>query len=368
MFNNDQYNSTETAGRRNMNLKPYYTNLWILANPQILLRIIKGFLRAFIFKKNTLKTIELYPTFDCQSKCIMCSVEKYKRVKKEELEISDYKSIAQQGATMGAIAMTLLGGEPLLAENVECIIRIFKSQKYFVTIVSNAISITREKVIKLRNAGLDSIYFSLESLDSSINDNIRGYKGHFQKVIEAIRICKEAELLVGICGIIFPGQLERYKKILEFCNKNDLISSGGEVAVVGAAEKLELVTDDEHGQLITLLKKYPRLTFDWALSYFLKPRCPGGKEKLGITCYGDVIGCSLNPISFGNIKSEKIIKIWQRMGCFSQFKKDSERCLTAGDRYYIENYITPIAKLNKHPILFSQHPMINRQNEPYLFI
>lgn len=350
-----------------MNLKPYYTNLWILANPFVFYRTLRGFFRAFVLKKNTLKTIELYPTFECQSKCKMCSVEKYKKTTGSVLELSDYELIAEQGAKMGAIAMTVLGGEPLLAPGIEEIIRIFSSRHYFVTMVSNAIAITEPRIKELRTAGLNSIYFSLESFDQNENDKIRGFSGHFQKVMNAIEICKKEGLLVGLCGVIFPGQMNRFVSLLEYCRKNDLLTNGGEVAAVGAAENVELVSDKEHDQILSFLKKYPRLTFDWGLSYFLKPRCPAGKEKIGITCYGDVIGCSLNPISFGNIKEESLQKIWDRMGRFSQFKNDSERCLTAGNRHYIKNYIVPIGQTEKNPVVYTDHPNITPETEHELF-
>jgi len=354
-----------------MNLKPYYTNLWILRNPVIVVRVMRGFVRALVFKKPTLKTIEIFPTFACQSQCLMCSVEKYKtrsrRLRQDVLTLQDYERIAREGAKLGAIAMTVLGGEPLLSRELDHIIRIFKAQSYFVSMVSNAILMTPQRARQLRCAGLDSVYLSLESVDEAVNDRIRGFPGHYQRVRQAIRICKRARLLVGLAGVVFPGQLDRYVELLEFCRRHDLLASGGEVAAVGSAEREPLVSDEENLRLRELLQRYPRLTFDWALSYFLKVGCPAGKEKIGITCQGDVVSCSVNPIAFGNVKREPLSIVWRRMGSFSQFKQHSPRCLTAGNRSYIERYLAPINQATEHPVYYTDHPMITPATEPALF-
>ncbi len=347
--------------------KQYVTNLWILNNAVILYRIIRGFVRALVFRKNTLKTLETYPTFECNSKCKMCSVSKFEETEKLQLSLEDYETIAEQGAKMGAIAMTVLGGEPLLYKNLDGLIKIFKNKHYFVAIVSNSLLITEQRVIGLMRAGLDSIYFSLESLDEEINDEIRGVIGHYKSVMNAIRICKKQGLRVGIAGVIQPGHMDRFIELLEFCRENDLLATGGELAPIGRGENGDIISATEHSHVKALLTKYPKLTFDWGLSYFLKCRCPAGKEKIGITCYGDVIGCSLNPISFGNILHEPLKAIWKRMGRFSQYKKYSEGCISAGDVDFINNYIVPIYSVNKNPVSYKVHPMINHKTEPKLF-
>jgi len=110
------------------------------------------------------------------------------------------------------------------------------------------------------------------------------------------------------------------------------------------------------------------LSVDWAFSYSLKPRCPSGKEKIAITCYGDVLGCTLNHISFGNIKKEPLQKIWRRAGQFSQFKKNSDRCLAAFDSHYIRTFLGPIARMEKSPVPFQDHPSISPEEEPGVFL
>lgn len=346
----------------------YFSNTWVLKNSQVLLRVIRGFVRAIFLKRNTLKTIELYPTFECNSKCRMCSVVKFQPNSGARLTMDDYESLARQAARMGAIAITFLGGEPLLSPDILPLIRLFSRFGFFISMVSNSLGMTPQQAKTLAEAGLDSVYFSLESLDPEINDEIRGVPGHHSKVMSGIRFCKEAGLKVGIAAVILPGQLERFKEILAFCSKEGLLASGGEIAPIGGAGKcLDIVSAEENAQIRELLKTHPRLTFDWGLSYYFDCRCPAGKEKIGITCFGDVIGCSLTPLSFGNIRKEQLLRIWNRMGRFSYFKNRSERCIAAGSRDFIRDIMLPLNQQEQHPMPFDSHPNINQDSQPRLF-
>ncbi len=297
----------------------------------------------------------------------MCSVAKFKKKTANQLVLDDYESIAVQAARMGAIAVTFLGGEPLLVKNLDEIIRVFKVRSFFLSIVSNGIALNREMARRLRAAGLDAVYFGLESLDDKVNDELRGYPGQCQKVLQAVQVCREEGLLVGFCTVFFPGQAERYHEIAEYCLKNGLSIALPSLAGVGAAEGFRAASEREYVQVLGLLKKYSHLSVDWAFSYYLRPRCPSGKEKIAITCYGDVLGCTLNHISFGNIRREPLKKIWQRMGQFSQFRKNCGRCLAAFDRTHIDKYLTPIASFQASPVHYIDHPGITPATEPRLF-
>jgi len=355
---------------REVYLRHYYAKARAVSDPTILYRVLRGILRALLLRKNTLRSIHLLPTFDCQARCKMCSVVKFRKDDQDVLTLQDYKSIAEQGARMGALAVTFCGGEPLLVENIEDIIRVFKARHFFVSMASNGIAVTRDYVRRLRSAGLDSIYFGLESLDERLNDQVRGFRGQYQKVMAAISICREEGLQVGLSTVLFPGDMQRYVELAEYCEMNDLRAYLSSVAAVGAAEDIRPASEKDYERAMELSKRFPRLAVDcvgWAFSYFLRPRCPAGKEKIVVTCYGDVMGCSLNHISFGNVRQEPLERIWRRAGRFSQFKKNSDRCLAAFDSYHIENYVAPIARFDKSPVRYQDHPNMTWENEPELF-
>jgi MoaA/NifB/PqqE/SkfB family radical SAM enzyme len=348
-------------------LAGYFANIWIIKNPYIFYRVIRGFYRAILRKTNTLKTIEIFPTMECNLRCPMCSIKKYQDNTYPVLNLKDYKQLATQGAKMGAVALTILGGEPFLFEGLAEIIRIFKKEHFFIYMVSNGTLVTREKLQRLIEAGLDSICFSLDSMSEEESDRVRGFNGYFRNIFKAVEMAKEENLIVNLAPVFFPGRLNDSIEVIKYCQKNSLGASGGQVAAVGGWEGAEILSKAEHDAIRALLRDYPRLTFDWALSYFLKMRCPAGKEKIAVSAHGDVVGCSVNPISFGNIMQEPLSKIWERMGVFSQFKKDSPVCLAAEDREYVHKYLKTLINLKSYPIFYKSHPAINADTEPELF-
>ncbi|MCD6416271.1 MAG: radical SAM protein [Planctomycetes bacterium] len=339
----------------------------LVSDYRIPYRILRGFYRALALHKNTLRTIDILPTFDCQARCAMCSVAKFRRSDAALLTSADYESIADQGARLGAASVVFLGGEPLVAHNICELVHIFDSRGFFCNVVSNGIALTADYAAELRAAGLDAIYFGLESLDEELNDRRRGYQGQCRKALEAARICKEQGLPVGICTVFVPGEMDRLLAVLRYCKENGLRVFLAMLVCVGAAEDMGGVTEDSYKQALSLLRQYPNVTVDWAFSYFLRPRCPAGKEKLAITCYGDVQGCSLTHISFGNVKQEPLRQIWRRAMRFSQFSKNADRCLAAFDDRYREEFMLPMARLDYGPVFYRDHPRISAATEPELF-
>lgn len=304
----------------------------------------------------------------CNISCQMCSVEKFKNTKdKKALALGEYDKLAAEATPLGLTAVTVLGGEPLLVDNLEAIVSVFRRRNVYVHMVSNSTMSTKERLASLKRAGLHGVCFSLDSLDKEENDAIRGHKGHYDSVFRAIDDAKSLGLVVSLAPVFFPGSVDAGIEVLRFCQRNGIGASGSQASPVGSWEGQPILSKQENNRLRELLREYPRLTFDWALSYLLKPNCPAGKEKLAITTYGDVCGCSINPISFGNVRNESLKTILSRMQAFSQFKKNSPYCLAGEDAHYVEQYLRPLARFEKYPVSFEEHPNIRHDNEPELF-
>ncbi|MDC0357866.1 radical SAM protein [Oligoflexia bacterium] len=351
-----------------LTLSKVIKNYEITASPHTAYRIIKGFFRARVLKKGTLRAIELYPTFACQLKCSMCSVEQYKKSsgQKKILNIDDYSKIAKTAGRLGATTIIVLGGEPTLYKDLRSLLAVFKKNHFFVHMVSNGVNLTREFLLDLKLSGLDSIFFSLESIEREVNDKIRG-AGHFDNTLKNIELCKSIGLEVGLAPVFFPGQIERALAVVDFCHNSGIRASGGQISKIGKAVNLPSLSSEEVRRVKEAVDKYPNFVFDWSFSYFPGTACPAGREKLGITMNGDVIPCSYNPISFGNLFEEDLKEILDRMGRFSQFKKSYDGCLCSEDKCYIENYQSHIANEAEYPIMYYDHPNITKTKEPDMF-
>lgn len=345
--------------------KSYLANMWVLNNLTAFYRATKGFVRATL-NKHTLRSIEIYPTMKCNMQCTMCSVEKYKEKAKKALGLEDYERIASECARLGCISVTLLGGEPMLSSMTEDIIGVFKRKKFFVFMISNGSMATHERLISLRKAGLDGVAFSLNSMLEEGNAETRG-KGYLETIFEAVDTSLSVGLVTRVAPVFFPGKIQDAIDVIEYAASKGCGASCSQVAPVGGWEGGQVLSSEENDSIRELVKKYPNMTLDWTMSYFMRPCCPAGKEKISITTSGDVCGCSINPISFGNVKEESIQKIMERMQAFSQFKKNASVCLSAEDSFYIDNYLSCLSGFSKYPVDWHEHPNIRTDNEADVF-
>jgi MoaA/NifB/PqqE/SkfB family radical SAM enzyme len=233
--------------------------------------------------------------------------------------------------------------------------------------VSNASLAGKDRLRELKESGLDAICFSLDSLDDSDNETVRGDKGRVRRVLDAASTAAREGLIVSIAPVFFPGKVEKGLEVIKYCQEHGLGASGTQVAAVGGWEGGDMLSPDEHDMIRKMVREYPRFTLDWVLSYSLKMCCPAGKEKVAVTTFGDVVGCSINPIAFGNIYNESLYAIWRRMGKFSQYKKDSPICLSAEDTDFVQNYLKPLSNRSEYPVYYRDHPFITSDNEKDLF-
>ncbi|GAB7082229.1 hypothetical protein JCM14635_39040 [Megalodesulfovibrio paquesii] len=344
-------------------INKYLANLWIIKNPSILGKIAKGFFRAWVLNRPTLKTIEIFPTMSCNIACKMCSVEKYKKVQGAPLSLQEYESIAKQTSQLGAFSVNILGGEPLTYNRLSDVIRIFKQRGFLALVVTNGLLASRERCQELRDAGLHTLCFSLDNVDREKNDRIRGQVGHYDAVMAGIENAKSVGLDIRIGMVFFPGYVEEGIAVQQFAKKLGIKTSGGQVAPVGSWEGNPPLSKEEHDMVRTHLSREPLMTFDWAMSYKLRQCCPAGKEKIAISNFGDIFGCSVNPISFGNVRTESVAEIMARMQRFSQFAKNSPVCLAAEDTEFQERYLAPLSQFDSYPVSYTEHPTIKNSAE-----
>jgi AdoMet-dependent heme synthase len=320
-------------------------------------KILLGYAKTLISRQNVLRTIEFALLAECNSKCVMCYASKIKRSNDEYLTVAEYKDIWGQARKLGVFSVILSGGEPTLRKDIFDIIAVMDPGNTIFALVTNSLNLNRSFLSELKKAGVETIHLSLDSVDPDINDSVRGVKGHFNKVMEAISEAKRLGFAVYLSTVIMHDGLEKMRQMVKFAKDNDIGIVFSLACVSGNwdNEKNVLLTPDEWGSVQAYMRANPYIRSDWTINFSMRQECPGGREKLAVSCYGDVTGCGMNYISFGNIRSESLEKIWRRMGNFPDFKRRSRNCLIGADREYIDKFIRPLAGLSV-PVPIDKHP------------
>jgi len=349
-----------------MNIKNTLMHLSFLKKkPLVLIKVANGYLKGFILKKPILRTVDFAMTNLCNSKCKMCSAHLlYKQPNKKILTKEKIVDAFLQASRLGAMHINLTGGEPLMRgiDELCYIIKNIKPKRHLISLVTNSLLVNEEKLKKLKDAGLDTLQLSIESMNPEINDAIRGVNGHFSKVMQAYNLAKKLKLIICFSTVIMHTNFREVKKIIAFAAQNNNydtfvllnpISASG--AAIGQTE-LKLTADD--------LEKYHDLLkigsvrADTIINFSGKAGCPGGKERIHITAFGDVITCPHVQISYGNVKNEPLKKIWQRMYNFSYLKEYSPVCKHAFKQDYYDKFLKPIEQIREVHIPIENHPIL----------
>ncbi|MCK5320168.1 radical SAM protein [Candidatus Parcubacteria bacterium] len=336
--------------------------------PLVIIKVANGYFRGLVLKKPVLRTVDFAITNLCNSKCKMCSARLlYRHEDRKILNPDEIVSAFLEASRLGAMHINLTGGEPFMRplDELVYIIKNIKPRRHLISLVTNSLLATKDRLEKLKKAGLDTIQLSIESLTPEIHDDIRGVPGNFDKVMAAYEYSKELGFLICLSTVITHTNFDEIKKIIAFSQKDrtkgvfvllNPISASG--AMVGNTQ-LKLTSDD--------LDKYNRLLeisnvrADTIVNFSGQSGCPAGKERIHITAYGDVITCPHVQISYGNVRKKPLKKIWKKMYNFPYLQKYSPVCKHAFDQAYYDKFLKPIENTKRPPIKVEAHPSLKNE-------
>ncbi len=334
-----------------------YHSRVIKKRSKLIPKIAKGYFNTLVLKKTVLRTIELALLTECNSKCEMCYASKMKKNNDQYLSVSEYEKIWKQADRLGAFSVILSGGEPTLHKDFFDIVSVLDPKNSIIALVTNSLNLNEHFLKEAKKLGIETLHLSLDGTDPKINDKVRGTQGHFQKVMESIETAKKAGIAVYISTVVAHNGLDKMKEMVKFTKEKNIGIVFSLACVSGnwANSKDVLLTPEEWQEVQTYMRANPCIRSDWTINFSLKTECPGGREKLNISPYGDITGCGMNYVSFGNIRQEPLEIIWKRMGQFPAFKKRSKDCLIGADKNYIEKYIKPLSDMTV-PVQIDKHP------------
>ncbi|MFH1800254.1 MAG: radical SAM protein [Candidatus Omnitrophota bacterium] len=123
----------------------------------------------------------------CMFKCRMCN---YWMTKKDPDELEPchlYKFVSSLKEFAGMpFEMNISGGETLMKEGILDLVEFIANQGFRFSMVSNGYLIDKTVAKRIADSGLSFLALSLDSLDESTHDFLRGTKGAYKKVMEAL--------------------------------------------------------------------------------------------------------------------------------------------------------------------------------------
>lgn len=336
-----------------------YHSALLWKNRRTLPAVAEGYFRTLALGQTVLRTLELTVTPDCNVECEMCYATKIKDKSRQPLTPAEYGALWRQAKRLGAFSIIISGGEPTLRKDLFDILSQLEPGKSMIALVSNSTLLDRAYLERLWANGVTILHMSLNSVNPEVNDRQRDFQGHFNRVMELIGDAKAVGFEVCLSTVVSHGKLDEMRQITEFARDRGVGIVYSLACPTGnwTGARDELLTPEEYAEVDAYMTANPHIRSDWTINFSMKRECPGGREKLCISPYGDVMGCGMNYISHGNVREEPLEAIWRRTLEWAPFRQRSKTCLIAVNQEYLDEYLIPVTRFDRLPVPIENHPL-----------
>jgi MoaA/NifB/PqqE/SkfB family radical SAM enzyme/SAM-dependent methyltransferase len=253
----------------------------------------------------------------------------------EDLPLDALRALAGELQSLGAVMVTLTGGEPLLRGDLEAIVGAFDGRTCLV-LNTTGDGLTADRARALRDHGLFAAGVSLDADDEAEHDRLRGRPGAFRTALAALRAAEAGGLYPYVVAVATRELLapDRFRRFVRFAagagaREIHLLEpsptgrlAGRDDVVLGESDRRRLLDcqaeaaarDDE-----PVVSSFAYLESDGAFG------CGAGLTHLYIDGSGEVCPCNLVPLSFGNVAREPLRTILDRMG--RHFRRPRTGCI-----------------------------------------
>ncbi len=231
--------------------------------------------------------------------------------------------VASELKEMGMVWFGLTGGEPLLNRNIIKIVEAV-SEDCAVKLFTTGCTLTRDRAVGLRDAGLFSVSVSLDHWDETVHDAARGYRGAFREALKAIDLFKElGDIDVSVSAVlsrdmIRGGGTEEFLRFLDGLGINEAWLSEVKPSAKTFRDERCVITEEDRLRLVKLQDRYNasgRMTVNY-LGHFEGKECFGcnaAHKMVYVDAFGEVSPCVFTPMSFGNVHERDIATLFAEM-------------------------------------------------------
>ncbi len=308
-------------------------------------RLVEGFASLGDAANRRLFSVTVAVTNRCSFRCRHC----YNAGRDpHDLSLAAYRKLAARLADLGAVSVTLSGGEPLLRDDLEEIVAAF-ARGPSVNLNTTGWGLTAARARRLRRAGLFGAGISLDSDREEEHDRQRGRRGAFRRALAALKAAGTGGLYPYVITVANRALLERERffSLLAFARRAGALEVHllEPCAVGRLAGRRDLLLKPRDRRRIVAYQRavadrddLPILSTFTYLESGDNFGCGAGLTHLYVDGSGEVGPCNLVPLSFGNIRRDPLDDILQEMGrCF---RRPRTSCIgqvlspfIAGDRF-----------------------------------
>jgi len=149
------------------------------------------------------------------------SASHHLRENDQELTTQEAKRLIDESLDLGICIIAFTGGEPLLRHDIFELVDYVDQRKAMPIMFTNGLLLSDENIDSLADAGLYTLFVSLDSTSAEEHDRMRGMPGLFDTAVEGLKRMKEKGVFVAISSYASRSGTERgmYRKLYEFARE-----------------------------------------------------------------------------------------------------------------------------------------------------
>lgn len=230
----------------------------------------------------TIEYMRISITDRCNLRCKYCMPDGVKLIPMDEImSYEDIVLVCAEAVKLGITKFKITGGEPLVRRDCASLVRAIKEipGAEQVTMTTNGVLLT-EHLAELKNAGLDGVNISLDTLCRDRFEQITGYD-RIDQVLQSVEEAVKTGMKVKINTVFQRGENDgEWESLVHLAKKYPVDVRFIELMPIGQGSHREMVSNAE---LLSLIKdKYPEISRDDAVHgngpaiYYKIPGFSGG--------------------------------------------------------------------------------------------
>jgi radical SAM protein with 4Fe4S-binding SPASM domain len=283
----------------------------------------------------------------CNLECAHCYIAAGPtETAQDELTFAECVRIADEILELNPAPLFILsGGEPLLRDDLERLARHATERGATVVVGTNGTLLTDERIARLKDAGVQGVAVSVESLRAAYHDRFRRGHGSLQATLDAVERLGRQRLDFVVQTTLTRGNRDELDALAAWAADRGAVAFNAYFLVAsGRGARLTDLTADEYedalGELVTLHTRYlgrmlvrakcaphfMRLVHQRApdspmLHY--RTRCPCGVQYCRVTPDGKLTACPYLPEPAGDLRTTPFAAAWNEAPLFRALRGGS---------------------------------------------
>ena len=258
-----------------------------------------------LYEKRIPITAQLEVTQNCNYNCYYCYAKALR--KKKQMELRQIKRIIDIIHENNFVYLELTGGEPLSRKDIIDIIRYANEKEMIINLITNGSYLTKEICIELKKGLVNRIQLSLLAPTKERCEQLTGYAGSYEKVIEAIELLKKYELPFVVSATLTNQNIDLFHEFEAFEKKYN-INIAFAIDVMPAIDNYSIF--EKYSLKRENMKQIAKIIKERSELFESEIFCGAGREKIAIDYEGNVLPCLKYRKAMGNILKDDFVSIW----------------------------------------------------------